>query len=825
MSPFLPLLLLLPLASSAAPTLAAGHHFTCALGGGGAVYCWGENSSGQLGDGTREPRKTPVRVLGLSGAKELATGAQHACARNDAGEVFCWGHNGIGQSGDPLELFLLAPRKVGGLPPAARIFAGEFSTCAATTDGKLFCWGRNANAQLATPRVERENGRPTPLEIKGLRDVRGAAFSEGHVCALTGEGEVFCWGDNDHGRAGGKGKLIVTPTRVAGVEKAVAIATTGLATFVLAGGKLVWWGSRHGDRDWESASSPKAAGAADALFTSRFAAYVRRGADGWSFPKSGVAPLLPLVELSWATELVAGDNHACGRAKDGQVRCWGWNRELGVGDGSTSAQKVPVPVRLDAAERKPPRPRLPERASCEKKADAVSAPAARPATCGNGKRDVISVQPGVCAPCIPGRKCPCSPPREILEACDGADLGGETCASRGLRDGELRCTASCVFDDSQCRPPMSLPSGAVVAWPAIPAAKKPGRALDLAAKAGELGAAWSTAEGCGNAVFARFSSDLKQISTSEPFGRAVVSHIRVAAMPRGWLVALGARSGRSGVTSVHVVGDDGKPGPERAALAGLPVFLQSAGPEGPWLLGLSTREHEYLGALSVVVLDARGAVVAEREVYGPSSYAGEILEGIPRPVDQVAATASAEGILVARSQMVPGMEGGGVVVARLSSAGRVEAASLVVRGGAAPFWWNDGEGTRLGWLRNEAPPGSPARFVVESSAVDAAGVLRGEVHTLAELDEGEWFTSGTASPKGPALLVPRLDLSGSTIQSGLGVRLTLIEPPLRSTLIEGKGVVASRLVGFGDFLVAGFVWRGGGPEGLALVKLLPAAMR
>ena len=73
--------------------------------------------------------------------------------------------------------------------------------------------------------------------------------------------------------------------------------------------------------------------------------------------------------------------------------------------------------------------------------------------------------------------------------------------------------------------------------------------------------------------------------------------------------------------------------------------------------------------------------------------------------------------------------------------------------------------------------------------------------------------------------MPRLDVSGATLQSALGVRLTLIEPRLRSTLIEGKGVVASRLVGFGDFLVAAFVWKGGGPEGLALVKLLPAAAR
>lgn len=813
-------------AAPAGATLASGHHFACALAEGGTVYCWGENLSGQLGDGTRGPRTTPVRVLGLRGARDIACGAQHACARNDAGEVFCWGHNGLGQSGDPLELFLLRPRKVNGLPPVARIFAGEFSTCAAGTDGKLWCWGRNMHGQLATPRRDRETGRPTPSEISGVSDPRSVVFSEGHVCAATAQGEVLCWGDNDHNRAGGKGKSITTPTRVAGVENAVSLAATNLATFArLADGRLVWWGARQAARDYESAATPKDDGAVSGLFTNRYAFYVRRGESAWTFPGSGVAPLLPSADLSWATELVAGDNYACGRAREGGVRCWGWNGTFGVGTGSTTPVKEPVAVRLDAPELAPPRARLPELERCDEKPPApVAAPAPRP-SCGNGQLDVIGMTGGECAPCMPGRSCPCSPRAQVMEPCDGADLGGQTCESLGFGGGRLRCSSSCSFDDSQCVPKSGAPTGAVAAWPRIPEAKLPGRALDLAAGKNELGAVWTTASGCGRAVLARFSKDLSLISTSNPFGRPNATRVRLVPMLRGWLVAVGSRGGRSGVTTVHFATADGKPGPEKTALLGLPVFLEAASPEGPWLLGLVTREHEYLGGLTVAVLDARGTVVAEREVFGNSAYASVSVESLPTAADSAAAIAWGDGFLVARSQQTPGNEAGGVVVARVSRDGRLEAASLVAATAAAPFWLG-GEEKRLGWLRNKAPPGQPGRFVVETAAVSPTGALAGAVETLAELEESEWYLSGAAQTKSWALLAPRIDLSGSTIQSSFVLRLDLLEQPkLRSTLIEGKGVAESRLVTFGDFLVAGWLWSGGGPKGLGLVKVLPAAAR
>ncbi|MBL8916590.1 MAG: hypothetical protein JNM17_38170 [Archangium sp.] len=820
------MLLTLLLAASPGATLASGHHFTCALAERGTVSCWGANEAGQLGDGTRETRLSPVRVLGLSGATDLACGSNHACVVTAKNEVLCWGNNGAGGAGDPVELFLPAPKKVEGLPPVKRVFAGHFTTCAITTDERLYCWGRNLTAQLGFTRPSPEvAGQPTPVKLPQLSNVRSVAIGEGHVCALAGEGDVWCWGSNDHGCSGGKGPLVVTPNKVVG--DAVAIAVTNIASFaVRKNGTLTWWGSWQRDADFQQAKGLADAADTDvqALFSNRFTAYLRRGASDWSFPKSGVSPLLPSVDLTWAKELVAGDNHACGRGHDGSVRCWGWNRE-GVGTGSAAAVKTPTVVSLDAPEKQPV-VRRPDRAeTCSPSTAAPPAPPQPPPhpQCGNGTRDVIGQSGGTCAPCMPGRSCPCAPLVEVREPCDGDDLGAVSCESLQLGSGQVKCSARCTLDTSGCTPASTVPAGSLVVWPKLPPEKRPHRGLALAARGKELGVAWGAAEGCGQAVFARFSSELTLTAASVPFGRPNTSRVQLAATASGWLAALGDVGD---TTSVYALGADGKAGPERAAFFGRPVFLEAAGPDGPWALGLSTRrEHSYLGGLTVVLLDSNGNVLAERVVFGPSAQTAESVESLPPGADQAAAIGVPGGFLIARSQLVPGSERGGVVVARMSKSGAVESKALVGARGVSPFWL-PGDSLRLGWLRTTTGPAQAALFAVDAVSVDARGLANGEVQTLTELTEAEWLTTGAVSLTSAAVLVPRLDASASTLQSGVSTRLSVIEPPkLRMTLVEGKGVGPSRLTTWGEAMVAGWLFQQDGTQRLGLARVLPAASR
>jgi hypothetical protein len=96
----------------------------------GRVACWGNNTSGQLGDGTITNRSQPVVVLSLDDAVEVSAGAPSTCARRASGAVVCLGANDSGQLGDNTMTMRLAPTMVSGITNAASLGAGDQHACA-----------------------------------------------------------------------------------------------------------------------------------------------------------------------------------------------------------------------------------------------------------------------------------------------------------------------------------------------------------------------------------------------------------------------------------------------------------------------------------------------------------------------------------------------------------------------------------------------------------------------------------------------------------------------------------------------------------------------
>ena len=175
---------------------------SCAATRIGAVKCWGANRFGQLGDGTSINRQEPVAVKGLlAGVANVSAGHSHTCALTMSGGVLCWGDNTFGQLGDGTTVGRFTPTPVVGLHSrVVALAAGGSHTCALTAEEQLFCWGENGWGSVGDG-TDQHRTEPTRLtSLDGL--VSSVATGDTQTCVVTKTGGVWCWGTNQYARPG-----------------------------------------------------------------------------------------------------------------------------------------------------------------------------------------------------------------------------------------------------------------------------------------------------------------------------------------------------------------------------------------------------------------------------------------------------------------------------------------------------------------------------------------------------------------------------------------------------------------------------------------------
>ena len=219
--------------------ITAGGAHTCALISDGTVTCWGNNYSGQLGDGSNTASNVPVAVtLGVLAGKtvtQITAGYLHTCALISDGTVTCWGYNGDGQLGDGSNTNRNVPVAVtlGALTnkTVTHIIAGESHTCALISDGTVTCWGYNGAGQLGTDDNTTSN---VPVAVTGgalaNKTVTHITAGGSHTCALISDGTVTCWGNNSVGQLGdGSNTASNVPVAVIWLRNIVAPTVSGIA--------------------------------------------------------------------------------------------------------------------------------------------------------------------------------------------------------------------------------------------------------------------------------------------------------------------------------------------------------------------------------------------------------------------------------------------------------------------------------------------------------------------------------------------------------------------------------------------------------------------
>ena len=183
----------------AAVSCGMGH--TCAIRTSGKLYCWGDNTAGQLGDGTKDARLVPWQVGTASDWKVVAPGLAHTCAAKGSDyDLYCWGDNSGGQLGDGTKDEKPSPTKTSSIAGWVSLGAGWVHTCGIKSDGDIYCWGGNAAGQLGL-------GDDTIAEELEPTKAKGGGWTSlssdlGHNCAMKSDGALYCWGYNEWGQLG-----------------------------------------------------------------------------------------------------------------------------------------------------------------------------------------------------------------------------------------------------------------------------------------------------------------------------------------------------------------------------------------------------------------------------------------------------------------------------------------------------------------------------------------------------------------------------------------------------------------------------------------------
>lgn len=329
---------------AASGSISVGGNHACGVANG-KLFCWGDNTYGQLGQGNNNDLSVPQSIYSLNtynSVTKVSTGLNHTCAIA-YGKLFCWGRNNQGQLGIGNTTDQNTPQQVGGTIAGMRVTdvsAGADGTCA-IANGQAYCWGNNANQQLGDGTTTQ---RSSPVQVTGGsgvltgKAITSISIGTTHACAVA-NGDLYCWGNNANGRTGlGTTTSNANPTLVTGGTASQSPApgnSRALVTQVSAGddftcaiinGTVSCWGDNANGRTGLNTSS------------------------GNQTTPAAVKNSSGVAVGYYATTISAGNSHACAvlngnnSATNGNLYCWGMGLNGRIGNNSTSDRINPTVI-------------------------------------------------------------------------------------------------------------------------------------------------------------------------------------------------------------------------------------------------------------------------------------------------------------------------------------------------------------------------------------------------------------------------------------------------------------------------------------------------
>lgn len=321
----LPIIILLTFLQSkhvGAQTIAAGSSHSLSICNDGRVMAWGENTYGQLGDGTNIDKNSPTQVLNLTGIIAVSAGGYHNLALKNDGTVWSWGVNYWGELGDGTIdttgcYCKSTPVEVSGLTGVSAIAAGYGYSLALKNDGTVWSWGHNTNGLLGDgTQIDRLN----PVQVSNLTGVTSISTGRYHSVVLKNDGTVWAWGGNNSGQIDSSYSLKSTPVKIQNLNGVVRVACGGFHTIVLKNDSTVWaWGANGGGE------------LGNGIVNNTTGCWCR------STP-------VKVVGLSSIKSIEGGEMHSLALRNDNTVWAWGLNGLGQLGDGTYMVKYTPVQI-------------------------------------------------------------------------------------------------------------------------------------------------------------------------------------------------------------------------------------------------------------------------------------------------------------------------------------------------------------------------------------------------------------------------------------------------------------------------------------------------
>ena len=361
--------------------IAVGTRHVCGIASGnGDVLCWGDNTSGQLGDNaaTATPVCTPKLAAGAKPDLKpgrMALGDSFSIAMAEIGYGYYWGKNDKKQLTSTLGLAAYgAPQTVSAVGQSDLTAGDAFACAIVTADKSVRCWGDNAKGQATATPGATPIGGPTTVATGPALTVRAGSQ---HACAVTTGKTVNCWGKGDFGQLGQGSGGTNGVAAVVGLGSVDKIAAGGDHTCALDAAGQVWcWGRGDAGQLGNGQSGPGVQSAVPIKVVASAAAapgalcaglgYCDDGDpcttdvctastgkcdhppadDGMACgtQASGKLCVAGACKTPWAVELALGYGFTCARKVTGALSCFGGNGQGTIGAGVTTGVSYPTPV-------------------------------------------------------------------------------------------------------------------------------------------------------------------------------------------------------------------------------------------------------------------------------------------------------------------------------------------------------------------------------------------------------------------------------------------------------------------------------------------------